>query len=707
MTKRFEHLTPELAATQPVPGAVVPQQIRFSEDGQALYYLLSESGTLALSLWRYDIGQRTVEQIAGPHTDQNWSAEEELRRERTRMVWEGITSYQVMGKGSHETLLIPQGGRLYIKQGESPLHEIPGIRDAIDPILFPNDPSRLAYVFEDEVWVADTRTGNAQSITEGALPGVTHGLAEYAAQEELGRTDGFWVSPDGVHVAFEEADVRHIPLYPIVHWEAEQSFVENHRYPLVGQPNAKVRLGVTRIEDGTLRWLDLGEADQYLARVTWASPTELAVMLLTRDHHRLEWRLYDVLTGAYRILFAEESSLWVNVGDDTRFLESQDVLTSSEASGYRHLWWYSCASGDLRQITHGEFEVQRLLAYDAEHHVAYVTATKETPIEVHVYQVNVDSGEMVRLSLEPGMHQAVVSPDFRHWVDQFSSAQMSAVTRLLSFGTDDVPVVLGNDPVRPEDLGLVPPEFVTLTLEDGTILHGALYEPERQNDDPIAAIVAVYGGTHAQTVLNAWGLTVDLQAQLLRQKGYLVFKLDNRGSYHRGKAFEGALHRNFATVEVEDQVAGVRWLVKNRGVDPTRVGIYGWSYGGYMTLMGLVKAPDVFKVGVSGAPVTDFRLYDTAYTERYMETAETNLEGYVGGSVLPLVERLSGHLLIIHGLLDENVHFRNTALLMDALNRAEKDYDLVVLPYSRHAVRGYHNVLTVIRRRTQFFEENL
>lgn len=707
MTKRFEQLTPELAASQPIPGTVVPQQMRFTEDGQALFYLLSDTGTLALSLWRYDVVTRTVERLAGPPSDQNWSTEEELRRERTRMVWEGITSYQVMGKGLHETLLIPQGGSLFIKTGGEPLREIPGIRDAVDPILFPNDPSRVAYVLGDEVWVANTTTGVAQPITEGALPGITHGLAEYAAQEELGRTDGFWVSPDGTYLAFEEADVRHIPLYPIVHWEAQQAFVENHRYPLVGQPNAKVRLGVTRIEDGTLRWLDLGEADQYLARVVWASPDQLAVMMLTRDHHRLEWRLYDVSSGAFRILFAEESPLWVNVGDDTRFLESGDVLTSSEASGYRHLWWYSDQSGDLRQITHGEFEVQRLLGYDAERRLAYVTATKETPLEVHVYQVNVASGEMVRLSQEPGMHQAEVAPDFGHWVDQASSAEMSAATRLLSFRTDAVHVIHGSDRLRPGDLGLVPPEFVTLTLKDGTILHGALYEPERSSGDSVPAIVAVYGGTHAQTVLNAWGLTVDLQAQLLRQKGYLVFKLDNRGSYHRGKAFEGALHRNFSTVEVEDQVAGVRWLVDNRGVDPTRIGIYGWSYGGYMTLMGLLKAPDVFKVGVSGAPVTDFRLYDTAYTERYMETAETNLAGYVEGSVLPLVDRLSGHLLIIHGLLDENVHFRHTALLMDALNRAEKDYDLVVLPYSRHAVRGYHNVLTVIRRRTQYFEKNL
>ncbi len=706
MTKRFEHLTPEIAATLPIPGTVVPQQIRFAPDSQAVFYLLSDGGGMALSLWRYDLTTKLSTPVAGPQTNAGWSPEEELRRERTRMVWEGITSYQVGGRGPDATVLIPQGGKLFIKRGSKPVTEVPGIRDAMDPALFPHNTSRLAYVFEDEVWIADTVTGAAHRVTEGAMPGVSHGLAEYAAQEELGRTDGYWVSPDEQHIAFEEADVRHIPEYPIVHWEAEQAFVETHHYPLVGQPNAKVRLGVTTIEGGAVRWLDLGADDLYLARVAWTPHNQLAVMILTRDHHHLEWRLYDIHNGTFRVLFAEDSPLWVNVGDDTRFLDSGDVLTSSEASGYRHLWWYSEDGSGLRQITRGDFEIQRLLGYDAERRMAYVTATKETPIEVHVYQVHVDTGEMVRLSVEPGIHHAVMAPDFEHWVDQSGSSSLSPETRLVSLASGESQVIHGHERLSPEDLGLAAPEFVTLTLDDGTPLYGAIYAPDARSEK-VPAIVAVYGGTHAQTVLNAWGLTVDLQAQLLRQKGYLVFKLDNRGSYHRGKEFEGALHRHFATVEVQDQVRGVRWLVDNRQVDPDRVGIYGWSYGGYMTLMALLKAPEVFKVGVAGAPVTDFRLYDTAYTERYMETADTNLAGYVEGSVLPLVDRLSGDLLIIHGLLDENVHFRNTVLLMDALNRVQKDYDLVVLPYSRHAVRGYHNLLTVIRRRTQFFEENL
>ncbi len=706
MTKRFEHLTPELAATLPLPGSAAPQQMRFAPDGRALFYLLSDGDGMALSLWRYDIATKTVTRIAGPQSEGEWSADEELRRERTRMVWEGITSYEVVGTGDDETILIPQAGKLFIKRGSGLLREIPGVYDAIDPALFPEDPSRVAYVFEDEVWVADTRTGEARAVTNGAQLGVSHGLSEYAAQEELGRAEGYWVSPNSQYIAFEEADVRHIPEYPIVHWEADQAFVETHRYPLVGQPNARVRLGVVATaDDGVVRWFELGEEDQYLARVAWTPANQLAVMLLSRDHHHLQWRLYDVATGTYRVLFEEESPLWVNVGDDTRFLASGDVLTTSEASGYRHLWWYT-QDGRGRPITQGDFEIQRLLAYDAEGRTAYVTATKETPIEVHVYQVNVDTGVMVRISEEPGVHQAVVSPDFRYWADQSGSSLLSPQTRLVSLTSENSEVLHGHERIRPADLGLASPEFVTLTLEDGTRLYGAIYEPLPRHEK-VPAIIAVYGGTHAQTVVNAWGMTVDLQAQLLRQKGFLVFKLDNRGSYHRGKDFEGALYRRFSTVEVEDQVAGVHWLVQNRRVDPTRVGIYGWSYGGYMTLMALLKASDLFKVGVAGAPVTDFRLYDTAYTERYMQTQETNLQGYVDGSVLPLVDRLSGHLLIIHGLLDENVHFRNTTLLVDALNRAEKDYDLVVLPYSRHAVRGYHNVLTVVRRRTQFFEKYL
>ncbi len=702
--KSLAHLTPEMVASLPLPGTTIPQNIRFSPDGQSVLYLLGGTETLALSLWKYDVAAGYHQKIAGPQSGSVWNLDEELRRERTRMIWEGITDYQVAECRGRLVILIPHGDKLFVKEGSDSLRELVSPSSVQNPLLLSD--GRVVYVSQGELWRGDIDGSPPLQVTHGGAPEVTRGIAEYAAQEELGRSTGFWVSSQGTWLAFEEVDDRQVPEFPLVHWEWDPAVVETHRYPFVGQNNAKTRLGLVSMDGGPIRWLDLGGIEQYIARVIWKNDHELAVMLLSRDNKLLRWVLYDVLKNTYSPLFEERSSLWVNVGDDTRFLDTEEVLTSSEASGFRHLWIFGRDEPDGRQITYGEYEVQRLLGVDEPNRMAYVTATKESPLEVHVYRVGLDDGHMIRLSTEPGVHNAVMSPRFNWWVDQSGSLQYSPQTRLMTMAGDVSAILHGENRLTPGDLGLKLPELVTITADDGTTLYGALYAAE--NDARrTPAIVNVYGGTHAQMVLNAWNLTIDLQAQLLSQKGYLVFKLDNRGSYHRGKQFEGHVYRRFATVEVQDQVTGVNWLIENRQADPMRIGIYGWSYGGYMSLMALAKAAGVFRVAVAGAPVTDFRFYDTAYTERYMDTPETNPEGYREASVLSHVNQLQGKLLIIHGLLDENVHFRNTVRLIQALNQVGKSADLVLLPESRHAVRGFHNVLSVVRSRTQYFLSHL
>jgi dipeptidyl-peptidase-4 len=256
-----------------------------------------------------------------------------------------------------------------------------------------------------------------------------------------------------------------------------------------------------------------------------------------------------------------------------------------------------------------------------------------------------------------------------------------------------------------ETLPLITPELVTLTNRHNHTLHGLIYRPA--GDGPFPTIVSVYGGPHAQRVTNSWGVTVDMRAQYLAAQGYLVFKLDNRGSARRGLAFESVIRHNMGDVEVQDQVDGVRWLVAQGLADPQRVGIYGWSYGGYMTLMCLARAADTFHVGVAGAPVTHWDGYDTGYTERYMGTPQSNPAGYEISSVMPHVPQMQGKLMLVHGLLDENVHFRHTARLMNALNRAQKQYDLLLFPDERHMPRKAEDRLYMEERIVAFFGENL
>jgi dipeptidyl-peptidase-4 len=319
-------------------------------------------------------------------------------------------------------------------------------------------------------------------------------------------------------------------------------------------------------------------------------------------------------------------------------------------------------------------------------------------VERHLYRVSLDGDEPIRLTIEPGMHDAVVAPDGSSFVDVFDSRTQppSCVLRL----PDGAPIWTLHE--APEiEIELQLPELETFRTRDGVLLHAALFRPARKA--AAALIVDIYGGPHYQAVTDSWALTVNLRAQLLAAHGFAVMQVDNRGSARRGVAFETAIARNMGDVEVRDQVDAVRWLGERGIADLTRVGIYGWSYGGYLTAMALVKAPDVFKVGVAGAPVTSWDGYDTGYSERYMGTPTSNPEGYRASSVITHVDRLRGKLLLIHGLLDENVHFRHSARLMQALIDKQAPFDVMLYPNERHLPRSLEDRVAMETRILEYF----
>lgn len=728
-------LTLDDVAQLPAPGTAVPVRIGFTPDSRAVTYLFPRDGSDRLALWLVDIQSGERHAVSPAAEGAARTLEEELRRERERLTWEGVTSYEFASRAETPTILAPVGDRVFVRTGDGPFEEIPEARGAVDPHLFP-DGTRLAFVRDGELHVLDLRSRHLTTLTRGATDGLYHGIAEFVAQEELGRSHGYWIRPDGRLVAFTEVDELHIPRFPIVHEADEPFFVEEHRYPFAGEANAKVRLGIVPSTGGETLWLDWDD-DVYLARAAWTPGGDLAVLLLSRDQRSLEWRRYDPVTGAHECFYRETAEHWLNIGDDPRFLDTGEVVLTSERSGFRHLYVVA-PDGSTRQITSGEWMVTEVVDVDEARRLAYFIATAESPLERHLYAVSLDGGPIRRLTEEPGWHTAVFSPDHAWFVEQASSLEHAPRTRLCrADGT--VARILHEDPdATAEALGLVPPRIVELRADDGTRLYGAVYRPAETGaptargsaaDGPAGgepaggatasrtgasaaggkrpAIVSVYGGPHAQRVANQWDLTVDLRAQYLAQQGFIVFRLDNRGSANRGVAFERAIHLRFGTVELEDQLAGVRWLIEHEGADPDRIGISGWSYGGYMTLMALAKAPDVFKVGVAGAPVVDFRWYDTAYTERYMDTPQRNPEGYREASVLTHLAGLRGHLLLIHGLIDENVHFRHTARLVRALIEAGKPFEIAILPSSRHLPRGFMTRRYIEERLTSFFLERL
>lgn len=711
----------EEVAKFPPPGMAIPVSFAFSADDRALTYLHAPDQSAVRRLYAMDVetGEKRVIQAGVDPESAELSLEEQLLRQRQRQMGEGITRYS--WNAARGAIAIPAQSGVYFKDGmDAPPRLVASAKDGaiLTPRISP-DGTRLAFVRDAEIYVVPLGGGDdgdsaPRQITFGARgTGETNGVAEYIAQEEMGRLSGFWWSKDGALVAFERADETHIPPYRIMHQgkdDTGESAREDHRYPFAGEANARVRLGVVSADGGEPVWMDLGDSeDIYLARVTWTPSGALRAQIENREQTRLDLVEFDLSTGARTTILTETSDVWINLHDMFKPLKSGEFVWASERDGFSHLYLYGEDGNLIRRLTGGDWVVDGLAGVDESARTAYFTGTKDGATERHLYKASLDGGETERITRESGVHSVKIDRAFRRFVDVFSDINTppTVTLRSLEDGSALRAVHLPDDP-RVESLALAPPELVEIESEDGAALCAALYKPPpRFGDGPHPTVIYVYGGPHAQVVTNGWGMSCAMRIQRLRSLGYLVFSLDNRGSARRGAAFEGAIRRNMGGVEVRDQVAGVRWLVDRGLADPKRVGVYGWSYGGYMALMCLTRAPDAFKMGVAGAPVTHWDGYDTHYTERYMGTPQSNPEGYAAGSPMTHIENLRGSLLIVHGLIDENVHFRHSARLINALIKARKPYELLMFPDERHMPRSLADRVYMEERIGEFFERNL
>lgn len=714
----------------PLPGLNIPGAITFSPDGRFLTTLFADSG-LVRQLHGIDLETGDERLLAAPQAgdvdEESLSLAEKLRRERLRQRELGITRYEWAAKTGQILLPLPDG--LYV------LDELGGeLRPLLTkpqtPILDPHfspDGQWVSFVQNGELHVMPAAGGVPSQLTNGAGEGKTNGLAEYIAQEEMGRSRGYWWSPDSQKLAFVAVDESHIPIYRIMHLgkaavgsEAE----ETHRYPFAGRANARVRLGVIDRTGGAVQWLDLGDdPDIYLARVKWLPNSPhfckgascLTAQILNREQNQLDLIEYDLQTGQKRLLLRETSDVWINLHNIFRPLkklpnsESGGFLWASERTGFRHLYLFDADGNEIRPLTSGDWQVDSLAGVDTKQGVVYFMASKETPTESHLYKVSLAGGEVVRLTPEAGMHAVVLDLKRNRFVDVQQATDSPPEIVLRSLENGRLLKTLFNRPdARIAQLNLPTPTIVTLQNRDGVPLYGAIYKPPASfGNGPFPTIVSVYGGPHAQRVTNSWSLTADMRAQFLASRGFLVFKLDNQGSARRGLAFEAPIKHHMGAVEVADQVDGVRWLVAQGLTDPARVGIYGWSYGGYMAALCLARAGETFQAAVAGAPVTHWDGYDTCYTERYMGLPQLNSDGYANSSVMAHLDKMAGKLLLVHGLIDENVHFRHTARLINALIAARKRYELLLFPDERHMPRKADGRLYMEEQIYDFFKQQL
>ncbi|GAB3745874.1 S9 family peptidase [Lysobacter olei] len=679
---------------------------KVAPDGSRVTFLRGKDADKnRLDLWAYDIATGTTALLVDSNDvlpgAEVLSDEEKARRERQRIAsLSGIVDYQWSPDGKQ--LLFPLGGELYLydlaKPGKAGVRKLTnGEGFATDPKLSPTG-GFVSFIRERNLWVIDLATGKSAQLTKDGSAVIGNGVAEFVADEEMDRHTGYWWAPDDSAIAFARIDESPVPVQKRYEVYPDRTEVIEQRYPAAGDKNVLVQLGVIAPKAGAKpTWIDLGpETDIYLARVDWRDAKHVTFQRQSRDQKRLDLVEADLASGQQRVLLTETSKTWVPLHSDLRFLKDGRLLWSSERSGFEHLYVID-TDGRATALTAGEWPIDALLAVDEPTGYAYFSAGMDTPLDVQVYRVPLAGGPIERLSKADGVHNATFAANASVYVDSWSNPTTPPQLELVrNFGTP-IATLLANDladakhPYAPYRDAQRPVEYGTLTAADGrTPLHYSVIKPtgfDPKKKYPV--VVYVYGGPATQTVTRAWpGRGDHWFNQYLAQQGYVVFSLDNRGTPRRGAAFGGALYGVQGTVEVEDQLKGVDWLQAQPWVDGQRIGVYGWSNGGYMTLMLLAKASDRYACGVAGAPVTDWGLYDTHYTERYMNLPAANPDGYRDGRVLTHIDGLKSPLLLIHGMADDNVLFSNSTVLMSALQKRAQPFELMTYPGAKHGLSG-------------------
>lgn len=631
--------------------------------------------------------------------------------------WEnrGVHEENLQWLPDGKSILIAAGGDLFLFRAEN------GKSDQLtatpvaerDPKVSP-DGRLVAFRRDHDLYVMEIATKKETRLTTDGSDTLRNGEPDWVYPEELGLGTAFWWSPDSKQIAYLQFDISREPLYPHVDLRNAKAQLEPERYPQAGDPNADVQLGVVPATGGPARWMDIGSSrHQFLiGRVSWMPDARhLAVQRLTRVQDRLDLLAADSTTGETRLMLRETDPYWVNLGDDLRFLDDgKRFLWTSERDGYRHIYLYSLSySGEareLRRLTTGGWEVRRIVGMDEKTDRVYFLSSEATPLESHLYSIRLNGKDKVRLTPDAGMHDVSFSPSAEHFLDSWSNRETPSRRVLRNAGGSEYAVWRDSDRSVQEEYELLPAEIVTLKAADGrTDLHGSLMKPAGfQPGRKYPAVVLVYGGPHAQSVANRFsGLSME---QMLAHHGYVVWQLDNRGGFGRGHVFETPIHRSLGVVELADQRAGVDYLTSLGYVDAQRIGIYGWSYGGFMTLNAMLNAAGTFRAGIAGAPVTRFVNYDTIYTERYMGLPGTNPEGYKKTDLSLSAGNLKGNLMLVHNIEDDNVLFQNTLQMVDALEKAGKRFELMVYTQKAHGVMGPVR-RQMLESMVEFFDKNL
>lgn len=674
-----------------------PQSVRFAPDGSCITFLKASSEAhLTLDLWRHDLASGEAHLLVRAsdliEAGRVLSDAEKALRERRRISHSGITDYYWSPDSS--ALLFPLQGNLFLYQtADATVRQLTSGDTHETHVSFAPDGSALAWARDQNLWVMDLDSSTPTRLTQQGGELVTVGVPEFIAQEEMHRFDGYWWSPDGRYIACFTVDESPVTTSVRYEIDADDFNVFEQRYPFTGTPNAKVSVQIITVATGEVRELPFrGDSDTYLARLKWRPDSSaVAVQVQSRDQRHLALEQYNLRDNTVHTLLTETSTTWINLHDDLRFLPDGRFLWLSARDGYSHIYLYSDDGNETRQLTRGGWNVTGIRAVDESAGTAWLTALRQGPLEQHLYQLDLASGALEQITAPGSWHDPQVKAG-AGIIDSWSTPDSPPQVDLLDQTGQVQARLYTNDPSNPTH-PLAPwrdlqPEitFGELTAEDGQTLHYRLMRPRSgaaSGTAKLPAIVIVYGGPGVQRVTRSWQPP---WCQYFLQQGYALFQLDNRGSANRGTAFEAPIHRQLGRAEVNDQVLGANWLKSLDWIDADAVGVFGHSYGGYMTLLLMTRSPGLFRAGVSVAPVSDWLLYDTHYTERYMGDPSENAEGYADSNVLSGIDSLRGDLLIMHGMADDNVLFTHSTKLFKALQERDLPFEIMTYPGSKHSL---------------------
>ena len=580
---------------------------------------------------------------------------------------------------------------------------------------FTADGNKVAYVMDNDLYFLNLATGNSTRITtDGKWNEIINGSCDWVYEEEFSFTKAFAWSPDNRYLAYYRFDERNVKEFLMTNYNGEL-YPENvtFKYPKVGMENSKVAVYIYDTQTGKNVQVDrASEPDGYIPRIKWTNdPSQLCVFWMNRHQNHLELLLADASTGKTSLLLKEDNKYYIDIHDNLTFLkDNKHFIWTSEMDGFNHIYLYGMDGKLEKQLTSGPWEVTSFYGVDEKNKTVFYQAASVSPMEREIYSVKLNGEHAKPMSTEKGMNNAQFSTTFDLYVLNHSTINTAPTYTVYDRSGKVLRVLEENKSVAKQqsDAGVQPVEFFNFTTSEGVKLNGYMIKP--YNFDPTRkypVFMTLYGGPGSQEVLDSWMGADYWWYQSLAQQGYIIACVDNRGTGGRGEEFKKMTYLNLGHYETIDQIEAAKYLGSLPYADPARIGIFGWSYGGYMSSLCLLKGNDVFNSAIAVAPVTNWKWYDTIYTERYMRDEKENSKGYEENSPINFADRLTGNYLLVHGSSDDNVHYQHSAEMSAALIKANKQFDTYIYPNRNHGIYGDNARRHLYVKMTDFLNKNL